>query len=203
MRSSIFYRSAVLYDLLMLVLYGRAFSRRLACVAALVPEHSSVLEVCCGPGRLFARLRGKATSYRGLDKSPAFATAARRRGADVQVGDVREAKWPAGAFDVVVMQASLYQFHPECERLLDALLRVARRQVVICEPVVNLASARNPLLRTLARRLTHAGGHEGEFRFDAASLAAFMQRYRDRLIATGTIDGGREMYYVLRAEEST
>jgi len=198
---SIFYRSALLYDLLMVLLYRRAFTRRLAAVAALVPEGSRVLEVCCGPARLYDHLRTHVASYTGLDASPELVAAARRRGAPAEVGDLLVTTWPADTFDVVVIQASLYQFHPRCAEVIDALLRTTKSLVIVCEPIVNLASAKNPLIAALARRLTHAGAHEGEFRFDATSLAALMQRYAPRLVTKGVIPGGREAYYVLRAQE--
>jgi trans-aconitate methyltransferase len=196
---SIFYRSPLLYDALMLALYRRAFGRRLACVAALVPEGSSVLEVCCGPARLYGYLARRAVTYAGLDASPEFVRAAQRRHLDVRLGDLRAAVLGARSHDVVIMQASLYQFHPSCAEVVDQLRDTARQQVIICEPVANLASSTNPVLSMVARRLTSAGENEGHFRFDAASLAAFMDRYRDHVLSSGHIDGGREMYYVLRA----
>lgn len=195
---SIFYRSALLYDALMLALYRGAFRRRLACIAELIESGSTVLELCCGAARLYEHVRPKGVRYTGLDKSPALVAAARRRGIDARVADVVSEPLPRG-FDVIVLQASLYQFHPRTEELMAAMLAAARQLVIVSEPIQNLASAPSGLVAALARRLTDAGAGEGAFRFDAASLAAFMARYAERLERQGLIDGGREAYYVLRA----
>src|ERR671917_24935 len=67
---SLVYRSAWGYGLAMRVLYGRYYAARDAAVAAHIPDGASVLELCCGPGRLHEReLRGRIGAYVALDAS--------------------------------------------------------------------------------------------------------------------------------------
>ena len=46
----------LLYESLMLALYGRHYAARFRAIAELIPAGSSVLELCCGPGILFRAL---------------------------------------------------------------------------------------------------------------------------------------------------
>jgi hypothetical protein len=67
---SLIYRSAWGYGLAMRVLYGRYYAARDAAVAVHIPDGASVLELCCGPARLYLReLRGRIGSYVALDAS--------------------------------------------------------------------------------------------------------------------------------------
>ncbi|MBV9048180.1 MAG: hypothetical protein JOY58_07920, partial [Solirubrobacterales bacterium] len=68
MSTSVVYRSALGYELLMRVLYGAHYTARMRAVADQVPFGSSVLELCCGPGTLYRRyLQPRASAYIGLD----------------------------------------------------------------------------------------------------------------------------------------
>ena len=116
------YRSRVAYHAAIRVLYGGYAAARLAAVADLIPHDAHVLELCCGDCSLYLRhLEGRVASYVGLDVSPRFVQWARARGVDARVADVWSAALPDA--DVVVMQASLYQFIPD-ERAM--LLRIRR-----------------------------------------------------------------------------
>src|SRR5436305_14222025 len=53
--TSLIYRSALGYELVMRALYGRHYAERMRAVAAEVPHGSSVLELCCGPATLYKR----------------------------------------------------------------------------------------------------------------------------------------------------
>jgi hypothetical protein len=79
------------------------------------------------------------------------------------------------------------------------LLAAARQTLIVSEPVRNLSSSPNPLIRWLARRSADPGsGHKAQ-RFDEASLDAFFsEHYADRIIGHTLISGGREKIYCLR-----
>ena len=197
MTTSLVYRSAAGYELLMRVLYGRHYSDRMRAVADAVPSGASVLELCCGPGTLYERyLRPRASSYVGLDVNPGFVRALRARGVEARQVDlsVEESLPPA---DVVIMQASLYHFLPHPEPLLDRMLAAARDRVVLSEPVRNLASSGIPLIGALGRRGADPGVGGATHRFTEASLDQLMERYRERVIRSFPIPGGREWVYVL------
>jgi trans-aconitate methyltransferase len=193
---SLVYRSAWGYGLAMRVLYGRYYAARDAAVAAHVPDGASVLELCCGPARLYLReLRGRVGSYVAMDASALFVARLRRRGVDARRADVATAELPVA--DVVVMQAALYQFLPDAERMLRRMRAAARSSVVVAEPVRNLATSRFALVARLAARGAATAQGAQPQRFDAASLRELMGRFGDAVQSCAPVPGGREHVYVL------
>jgi SAM-dependent methyltransferase len=196
------YRSALGYELLMRVLYGRHYAARMRAVAAQVPEGASVLELCCGPGTLYRRyLRARAGAYIGVDVNHGFVEALQREGVDARRMDLADTREPLPVADVAVMQASLYHFLPGAEAIVERMLVAARDRVIISEPVRNLASSDLPGIGLLGRRAADpgVGGHSG--RFTEATLDELMARYRARTRAAFLIPGGREKVYVLSSGE--
>ena len=200
MSTSLIYRSAVGYELLMRALYGRHYSDRMLAVAGEVPDGASVLELCCGPGTLYLRhLRARTRGYVGIDVNPRFVEQLRRRGVDARRLDVAQSDDPLPDADVVILQASLYHFLPGPERVIDRMLASARERVIVSEPVRNLASSNLPLIGRLGRRAADPGvGGHGQ-RFTEATLEALMARYQERTLKSFLIPGGRERVYVLSA----
>jgi trans-aconitate methyltransferase len=197
--TSLVYRTAVGYELLMRALYGRHYEDRMRSVAAEVPDRSSVLELCCGPGTLYTRhLADRTSSYVGLDVNDRFVNELRRRGLDARVVDLARSQTPLPAADVVIMQASLYQFLPHPEQILDRMLAAARQLVIVSEPVRNLASSRHAVIRLLGRRAADPGVGGGEQRFTEQTLDELFEGYADRVRGMRLIPGGREKLYVLR-----
>ncbi len=199
MATSIIYRSALGYELLMRALYGRHYAERMRRVAEHVPVGASVLELCCGPGTLYRRhLRGRVGAYTGLDVNPGFVARLRAAGVDARRLDLSVPR-PLPEADVVLIQASLYHFLPDAAALLERMLEAARERVIVAEPIRNLSSSRLPVLGALGRRAADpgVGGHAA--RFDAASLDALMGGHADRLITEFVIPGGREKVFVLEA----
>ncbi len=198
MSASLIYRSALGYEVLMGVLYGRHYGPRMRAVASEVPDGASVLECCCGPGTLYERhLRGRTSGYVGLDVNAGFVERLRRRGIDARRVDLAAGAEPLPEADVVILQASLYHFLPEPERILDRMLAAARDRVIVSEPVRNLASSQNALVARLGRRAADPGVGGHAQRFTEATLAALMERYRELVLRSFPIPGGREMVYVL------
>jgi SAM-dependent methyltransferase len=196
--TSLIYRSALGYELLMRVLYGRHYATRMRSVAEEVPPGSSVLELCCGPGTLYTRyLRGRVSGYVGLDVNAHFVDRLRRQGIDARVLDLTRDRAPLPEADVVLMQASLYHFLPEAHEVVDRMLAAASRRVIVSEPVRNLASSTNPLIGRLGRRAANPGVGGGERRFTEATLDELFRRYREQVREARLIPGGREKLYVL------
>ncbi len=195
---SLIYRSAWGYGLTMRVLYGRYYGARDAAVAAHVPDGASVLELCCGPARLYLRsLRGRTRSYIGLDANAGFVERLRARGVDARCADVETADLPRA--DVVVMQASLYHFLPQerAAAMIERMRGAALQRVVISEPVRNLASSRLGVVARIAAggAATADGAHAQ--RFDERSLRALMDGFGAAVLDAGPAPGGREHVYVL------
>ncbi len=201
MATSFIYKSASVYELAMLLLYGRHYRSRYRAIAELIPNGSSVLDLCCGPAPLYHRyLRAKSVSYIGLDINNRFISGLLRRGAEGRVWDLRseEALPPA---DYVIMQASLYHFLPDASRVVDRMFQAARKRVIIAEPIRNLATSNSLVLSRLSRLFTNPGVGEHSLRFTEKSLADFFSAYSTNVVQSFPIAGGREQVYVLSVPE--
>jgi hypothetical protein len=182
----------------MRVLYGRYYEARDEAVAEHVRDGASVVELCCGPARLYLHeLRDRTGPYVGLDLSATFVDRLRRRGVDARRADVATVDLPTA--DVVLMQASLYHFLPEDAALamLERMRAAARERVVISEPVRNLASCRVGVVARLAARGASTARGTQRRRFDAASLRTLMESFGPAVLHAGAVPGGREHVYVL------
>jgi SAM-dependent methyltransferase len=195
--TSFIYRSSSLYELAMLALYGRHYGSRYRAIAELVPNGSSVLDLCCGPALLYHRyLRHKSVRYTGLDVNAEFIDRLTRRGASGQVRDLRSEEALPEA-DYVIMQASLYHFLPDPSPVMDRMLRAARRQVIVSEPIRNLSSSDSRLVALVGKLLTDPGVGNHTQRFNETSLDQFFSRYRSLVQQSFLAAGGREKLYIL------
>jgi SAM-dependent methyltransferase len=196
--TSLIYRSAAGYELLMRVLYGRHYGSRMQAVADQVPAGATVLELCCGPGSLYLRyLQDRVGSYVGLDLNEGFVERLRRRGVDARKLDLAADAGFLPAADVVIMQASLYHFLPDANAIVDRMLAAASDRVIISEPVRNLASSERPIVGALGRRAADPGVGSHAHRFTEPTLEELMDSYRERILTVFPIPGGRELVYVL------
>jgi len=191
-RASPIYRNPYLYQALMRLLYGRYYEARYRAVAGEVPEETEVVELCAGDCRLYLEhLRNKRVRYVALDNARPLMDWARRRGVDARAFDV--AVDPIPEADVVLMQASLYQFLPDVEPVIERMIGAARQHVIIAEPVRNLTQRLPAGMVRWARKLTRpAGGsrYEGA-RFDAESLRSLFDRFDCQ--RSFAVPGGREV----------
>jgi SAM-dependent methyltransferase len=200
MSTSVVYRSARGYELVMRALYGRHYSDRMRAVAEQVPAGASVLELCCGPATLYRRhLQGRARSYIGLDVNERFVAQLAAAGIDARVVDLAGDQRPLPGADVALIQASLYHFLPDAGPIVDRMLAAATQLVIVSEPVRNLASSEIPLVGRLGRGATDPGVGAHAQRFTEATLDGLMESYRDRVQRQFLIPGGREKVYVLEA----
>jgi SAM-dependent methyltransferase len=185
----------------MLLLYQRGYAERSKALAALIPEGASVVDVCCGPASLyFDHLRFKHVAYTGLDINAGFVESVSSRGARATVWDV-SGDTPFPRADYLIMQASLYHFLPNPRPVVDRMLEAATVNVLLTEPIRNLADSENPLVAWLARKLSNPGTGDQARRFNAERLDEFLEYYRasGRLVDTYPIAGGRERLCVFRA----
>jgi SAM-dependent methyltransferase len=199
MATSFIYRSAAMYELAMLLLYGRHYTSRYRAIADLIPAGASILDLCCGPAILYHRyLRSKSVHYTGLDINANFIARLIRRGGAGQVWDLRSEDALPSA-DYVIMQASLYHFLPDASQVVNRMLQAARNQVIIAEPIRNLTTSNSGLVSLLGRLFTNPGSGEQPLRFTEASLADFFSANATRVAQSFPIAGGREKVYVLDA----
>jgi hypothetical protein len=203
MTTSLIYRSAAAYELVMRALYGRHYQARLDVIADQVRPGATVLELCPGPGALYEhRLRGRVGAYTGIDVNPGFVRRLRRLGADAQQLELRADRELPEA-DIVIMQASLYHFIPEAAAIIERMLAASRERVIIAEPIRNLTNSRLAFVARLGQRGTDPGTGRGDpqaghtQRFTEATLDQLMGGYRDRTLNAFTIPGSREKVFVL------
>jgi hypothetical protein len=202
MATSIIYKSNAIYELIMLALYGRHYPSRHQAIAELIPSGSTVLELCCGPSILFRRyLKPKSVRYTGIDLSERFVRQVSRCGGIGLLIDLREDQ-PLPRADYVIMQGSLFHFLPDASRIIDRTLRAARKQVIIAEPVRNLASSKWRFLAWVAAHLTNPGVGPQPSRFTQESLNHLFSSYRSLISQSSPIGGGREIMFVLNVETS-
>jgi SAM-dependent methyltransferase len=184
----------------MALLYGRYYFARYQALDALVPTGSRVLDLCCGPATLYFRyLKHRGVQYTGLDINEKFIRRLVRKGGHGQVWDLRQ-DLPLPETDYVIMEASLYHFSTDARRIVHRMLEAARQQVIIAEPVRNLASRKLSLLAFLARRQTDPGSGEQAFRFTEETLDGFFAPYAAQVSRSFLIPGGREKVYVLNKD---
>ena len=182
--------------------YGRNFERRYTDLLPHVPEGVSVVDLCAGAAYLYRRyLSTMGVSYHGLDYSRHFVERGRARGVRMDEFDVHRDPIPEA--DVVMMQASLYQFMDHAPALIRRMLAAARRKVIITEAIVSLSDSRNPLLASFARRVTTpAGAPQGYTgsRFTRESLDALFRAFPS-FVESFAIAGGRELAGVFRGSQ--
>lgn len=191
------YRNVAVYQFANWLLYGRYHSTRYRVIADLIPERSSVVDLCCGPAALYHRfLKQKSVDYTGLDISPHFIDALNQRGGRGLLWDVRSEK-PLPRADYLVIQGALYFFLPDPSPLIERMLASATKQVIIAEPIRNLSDNRVALISNIAKKMAGAVKGNHASRFTGETLEQFLERYASRITSSFRIPGGRDKVYVL------
>lgn len=92
-----------------------------------LPEDASLLDVGCGTGTFFGRLRerGHKGRFAGVDSSPAAARISAQGQASAVPGDAMDLPFPDASFDAVTARHMLYHV-PDPARALREARRVAR-----------------------------------------------------------------------------
>ncbi|MFH0732354.1 MAG: glycosyltransferase [Candidatus Omnitrophota bacterium] len=188
----IIYWNPTIYRFFMQLLYGKNFYARYKAIAEYIPEHSSVIDVCCGDGYLYYDfLKPKNIEYTGLDINVAFILDAQSKKVNVRLFDVKSDPLPKAEY--IVMQASLCQFIPDQNIILEKLLNSATKAVIISEPIQNLSNSRNPIISFMVRKLAKLTTGSTVERFNEKSLEELFNKHNSLLKARFKIPGGREM----------
>jgi hypothetical protein len=95
------------------------------------------------------------------------------------------------------MQAALYHFLPNASRVVDRMLEAASKQVIIAEPIRNLATSNVPIISGIAGRLSGPVVATNPQRFTEETLDRFFMAYAVNVKQSFKIAGGREKVYVL------
>ncbi len=196
--SSLIYSHQNVYQLVMRLLYGRHFRARYETLAAEIPAGAKVVDLCAGDAYLYRHfLRQKGVDYLGLELSPQFVAAGQAQGVPMREFNVWNDKIPAA--EVVIMQASLYQFLPNTDAVVQKMLAAARSKVIIAEPIRNL-SEEDGWLGKISRAMTKPRAEDGAYsgrRFNETSLRGLFSSFA-AFERSFLIPGGREMVGVFR-----
>lgn len=195
---ALIYRSPFLYNLAMRLLHAGHFDNRYEVLAEEIPQGATVVELCSGDAYLYRHfLRQKNAAYIGLDNSPHFVEAGKKRGIDMRLFDVHHDAIPAA--DVVLMQASIHIFHTEAEGIIRRMIDSARMKALVTDPIRNLSSSPNPVVATVAKLLTKPFGvrRDHSFRYNSETLSALFAKFQE-LERTKLDSSGREMTGVFR-----
>lgn len=188
----------------MRLLYGPHFEARYAAIAAEIGPGATVIEVCAGDCYLYRHyLQQKSVKYLGLDLSPQFVAWSQARGVTAREFNLWQERIPPG--EIIVMQASLYQFLPAAREIVEKLLTAASQKVIIAEPIRNLADSNYRFLAQFSRWLTRPNrthtDYEGQH-FNEQTLTGLFQSFAafERILPT---PGKRELVGVFRGQRKT
>jgi len=198
---SFIYSSPLIYQLTMRLLYRRGFGSRYEAIAKYIPDHASVVDVCCGDCYLFHHyLKYKAVDYIGLDINRSFVNDALKRGVKAKLFDINIDPLPSAEY--IIMQASLYQFIPNQKTILDKLFNSATRGVIITEPIRNLSDSKNPVIAFIARRAANPGSGHAKNRFDENSLLQLLKSRQQPMSTCFKIKGDKELVAIFELKDT-
>ena len=108
-------------------------------IGSFINEGESVLDSGCGPAWNYDHFKeyGPDVHYVGIDLSPRFVRVANRRihekygRTPIQLGDVRDLRFPKDDFDVVILQ-DILEHTNTYEKPVTEALRVAKKRVIVC-----------------------------------------------------------------------
>mgnify|MGYP001299455819 CR=1 FL=1 len=180
-------------------LYGKNYSARYHAISEIIPEGESVLDICCGDCALYKRvLIKKNISYTGIDINKKFVASSLKKSVNVLQLDIRNNVIPKA--DYVLMQASLYQFIPNHKLIIDKLLRSANKKLIISEPIRNLSSSNNSIIKFIARYSANPGTGHTVKRFSEETFRRFFtDNYKNVIVDFVLLPGGRELMVILDA----
>ena len=170
------YWTAVGYDLIMRIIWGRRHRDILEQANQLIPAGVSVSEVCCGTGTLYRNyLCEKGITYLGMDANGHFIMALKQLGIASKLHDLR--KDVIDPADYVVICASFYHFVQEQEDVLRRMRASANKAVIVCEPVKNYSHTLIRPLGKVANWLTNPGSGSYQYRFTPESFREFADKH--------------------------
>ncbi|MDO8503217.1 MAG: methionine biosynthesis protein MetW [bacterium] len=181
-------------------LYGKYYNPSYKKVADLIPDNSSVVDVCCGSGKLYEFLKNKNVAYVGLDGSKPFIKYLRDKGIDARLTDVNGDPIPTA--DYIILQRSLYQFkNPDI--LIRKLIGSAKKSLIISESVQNLGQSSsllvNKILHKIVPYFVGTNFNDTSFRFTEQEFTHLLKRYHPKF---KKISGGKDLVAVINKIET-
>lgn len=106
-----------------------------------------VLDIGCGTGEYLKLLKEHGWDICGIDVNPDAITQAKKRRVKAFCGELHEAEFPSGFFDLIVMKHSLEHLYDPV-RVLEEVYRILKKSGRIMIEVPNFASVESELFRT-------------------------------------------------------
>jgi trans-aconitate methyltransferase len=176
---SITYWHPKIYSLLMRISYGKGYIGRYTAIRDLIPNSSSVIDVCCGDCKIYSYLLNKDINYTGVDFNPYFVKEARRKGINARLFDINKEEIPRA--DYILMQASLYQFFPYQHEILEKLFKAASKSLILSEPIKNKTHSTSKIISFLGVALNNPGDGIKGFRFNLLSLKEVLAPFQKNI----------------------
>lgn len=189
MKTGFMYWYPALYGSIVRCVYGKNFYSRYKVISDILPEHASVVDVCCGDCYISTFAKKKNIDYLGLDINPEFVKYALKRGINARVFNIKEDIVPRA--DYVIMQGSLYHFIPEHRPVIEKLFSSADKAVIISESAENIASSKNPIVSFFADLATSVDGKIFSHRFTKQELLYLFNMHNVSMVKE--IQGGRDL----------
>lgn len=198
-KTSLIYKDPRIYAFFMRFLYGRNYQDRFQSIAEEIPDGVKVLDLCCGDCAIYTLVLKDRVHYTGVDINTNFIEHGRRKGINILPLDVLNDELPFS--DFTIMQASLYQFIPQHNKIVEKMLDSTGNRVIISEPIKNLSTSNNPVISFIARRSADPGTGMKTNRFTEGSFRIFFQTNYDDLIERFKyVPGKRELLVILNAK---
>ena len=175
----IIYWHPQIYAFFVRLMFKKDYLARYTIIAELIPEGSSVVDVCCGDCKLYEFLKEKNIDYLGLDFNAHFVAAARRRGIRAETFDARNDAIPPS--EIIVIQSSLYQFMPSHQEIMKKLFDAAKRYLIISETIKSYGRSPSRVISFLAKRITDPGDGMKPYRFTLEELKKSLAPYRENM----------------------
>jgi len=195
------YISPHFYSLGMRLLYGKYYENSYKQVVKLIPNNSSVVDVCCGDGKLYNYLKKKNIVYICLDSSKPFINFLKNKGVDARLTDV--SRDPIPQADYIILQRSLYQFKNQ-DKLIKKLLKSTKKTLIISESIQNLGDNTNSLSKRIIHKIvpyfvsTHY--EDKNFRFSEKGFRDLMDKYKPKY---KKISGGKDLVALISKSKNS
>jgi 2-polyprenyl-3-methyl-5-hydroxy-6-metoxy-1,4-benzoquinol methylase len=162
------------------VLLRPVFEQRLAEIERLRPRRGRLLDIGCATGLLIELARARGWDAHGIDVSDFAVRWCRQRGLPVEHGDVNTVRFPAGHFDVVVMDDTIEHLL-DPRRDLAELRRILRGDGLL---TINTANHAGVLRYLMGRHWFHYKPMEHLYYFCPKTLAAMLETTGFRVTRT-------------------
>jgi len=179
-------------------MFWKHYNTRYKTIKNSIEENSSVIDVCCGDSKLYSFLKSKNVDYLGLDFNPTFIKSSKKRGINVRLFNMYEDEIPKS--DIIVIQASLYQFIPNHSEILDKLYNATNKYLIITEPIRSYAQSKNKIVSLIGRLLNNPGDDMKIHRFTLQTFKEALNPFQENIVSEFVMNGDIEYMVVIKKE---